>query len=334
MLSKAMGWDQLKDDSIMMKGQGDTLMAQMRDMYGMGKGLLSGTGQFYDSAMKSFTRDTTDAMAQNARNITRNFAAKGAGGGFADMINANQTSSGRLGEARQGFFANLFSKGAQIGAGVMQGSQGFSGQAGQAYNRSTQLNEKRSDIATGLLNSTIGLVGGMGMQNLANRGAMDVAKTMMGQKVPAKASMLSRMGSKLGGVAKKIFGSETGLPVADLTEYNKIKSQASSVLSPITGGSGRLSLPGMKPTTYGPPKPSMTYQNIPASQRSNYNRFAPSVSSMLQSGMLGGAANAAGPLHMYDGYNQGVNTNNQWNEFADPYHPRNFQGDYYFGDIN
>jgi len=197
MLSKAMGWDQLKDDSIMMKGQGDTLMAQMRDMYGMGKGLLSGTGQFYDSAMKSFTRDTTDAMAQNARNITRNFAAKGAGGGFADMINANQTSSGRLGEARQGFFSNLYSKGAQIGAGVMQGSQGFSGQAGQAYNRSTQLNEKRSDIATGFLNQAIGLAGGFGMQNLVGKQTEGLIGQIMGTGTAAKASATSQISQGL-----------------------------------------------------------------------------------------------------------------------------------------
>jgi hypothetical protein len=315
--TKMMGWDQIKEDASMMKGQGDELMTMGSGMYDRGSDFLSGKGDWYDNAMSTFMRNQRDTQGQAGRNVMRGFASKGAGGGFAGLINANMNSAQRLGEGSSGFFSNLYQKGADMGVRLQTGAQGYTGQANQAYSKGADLSKARSDISTGLLNSAIGLGGGLLMQNMANKGALGIAETMMGGAGQATAAVSSSGGGGKG--LMKTLG---------------------SVAPSLLGGSGRSStmasgLMGMKSTTpYGPPKPSMTYQNIPANQRSNYNRFAPSVSSMLQSGMLGGEAGARGPSHMYDGYNQGVNSNNQWNEFADPYHPRNFQGDYYFGDSN
>ena len=302
--TKMMGWDQIKEDASMMKDQGQQLMGMSSDMFGRGKGFLTGKGDWYDNAMKSFGRSHMDAAGATGRNITQNFAAKGAGGGFASLINQNMGSQQRLGEASSGFFSGLYRQGAQIGSDLQRGAQGFSGQANQAFSKGADLSKSRSDISTGLLNSAIGLGGGLLMQGMANKGAMGIAQTMMGGTGQATAAASSSGGG--GGFMQKLA------------------SAAPALLG--GGGSGSTmasGIMGMKPTGpyagSGPPAPAHSFQGIPMNQRTNYQRGNPSVSNLLQSGIIGGDFGASG--NMYGGYNQGVNTNNPWNEQLDPYGP-------------
>jgi len=206
--TKMMGWDQIKEDASMMKGQGRQLMGMSSDMFGRGKGFLSGKGEWYDNAMQSFGRSHMDAAGATGRNITRNFAAKGAGGGFASLINQNMQSQQRMGEASSGFFSGLYRQGAQIGSDLQRGAQGFSGQANQALSKGADLSKSRSDISTGLLNSAIGLGGGLLMQGMANKGAMGIANTMMGN--PASAASSSKPGLLKRGLGLLGFGGGQG----------------------------------------------------------------------------------------------------------------------------
>ena len=215
--TKMMGWDQIKEDASMMKGQGQELMGMSRDMFGRGKGFLSGKGEWYDSAMQSFNRSHMDTAGATGRNITRNFAAKGAGGGFAGLINQNMQSQQRMGEASSGFFSGLYRQGAQIGSDLQRGSQGFSGQANQALSKGADLSKARSDISTGLLNSAIGLGGGLLAQGMANKGGMAIANTMMGNPASAAASSkpgLFKRGMNLLGFNQGGGGSGDGMPFA------------------------------------------------------------------------------------------------------------------------
>ena len=185
--TKMMGWDQIKEDASMMKGQGDQLMSLGRGMYNRGSGFLSGKGDWYDNAMSTFMRNQRDTQGQAGRNITRGFASKGASGGFADLINANMSSAQRLGEGSSGFFSQLYRQGADIGTRLQIGAQGYTGQANQAYSKGADLSKARSDISTGLLNSAIGLGGGLLAQGMASKGSERIANIMMGND-PAKSS--------------------------------------------------------------------------------------------------------------------------------------------------
>lgn len=234
MLSKAMGWDQIKEDASMMKGQGQELMGYASDMFGRGKGFLTGKGDWYDNAMQSFGRTHMDAAGATGRNITQNFAAKGAGGGFASLINQNIGSQQRLGEASSGFFSGLYRQGAEIGANLQRSSQGFTGQATQAMSKGADLSKSHSDIATGLLNSTIGLAGGLGMQSLANKGAMGIANTMMGN--PASAAASSKPGLLKRGLGLLGFGGNnnpTNMPMPNMDYINQRVSQLKGAINPM-----------------------------------------------------------------------------------------------------
>ena len=221
--TKMMGWDQIKEDASMMKDQGDQLMGMGTNMFDRGAGFLSGKGDWYDSAMKSFDRRQADMWGQTGRNIQRGYASKGAGGGFADLINANMTSTQRFGEGSSGFFANLYSKGAD-------------------------LSKARSDISTGLLNSAIGLGGGLLAQSMASKGSERLANIMMGND-PAKAvasskpSLWGRAKGLLGFEADKapLFG-EWDSAVKKREAFNK---QMQNFRVGETTGVNRLSLPNM-----------------------------------------------------------------------------------------
>ena len=298
--TKMMGWDQIKEDASMMKGQGRQLMGMSSDMFGRGKGFLSGKGEWYDNAMQSFGRSHMDAAGATGRNITRNFAAKGAGGGFASLINQNMQSQQRMGEASSGFFSGLYRQGAQIGSDLQRGAQGFSGQANQALSKGADLSKSRSDISTGILNQALGIGGGMLMQDQQYKNTGNLISKMMGGGGPATAVSSS---SGMGGFSQ-----------------NLIKGGMS-----LFGGGGGLAsgIMGTKPTGpyagAGPPAPAHSFQGIPMNQRTNYQRGTPNTRNLLQSGIIGGNLGASG--NMYGGYNQGTNTQNPWNADLDPYGP-------------
>jgi|10_taG_2_1085330.scaffolds.fasta_scaffold10674_3 hypothetical protein len=249
--TKMMGWDKISENASMMRGQGDELMTMGKGMYDKGSGFLSGKGDWYDNAMSTFMRSQRDSQGQAGRNVMRGFASKGAEGGFAGLINANMNSAQRYGEGSAGFFSNLYQKGADMGVRLQTGAQGYTGQANQAYSKGADLDKSRSDISTGLLNSAIGLGGGLLMQNMANKGSLDIAQTMMG-KDPAKAvagtgskpSWFTRLGNKLGmGPEKAPLYGEWGSDVNKRNKFNKqMKDQ-----NPFNKdwGNIRLKLPSM-----------------------------------------------------------------------------------------
>ena len=246
--TKMMGWDQIKEDASMMKDQGDQLMGFGSNMFNRGAGFLSGKGDWYDNAMKSFDRRQADMWGQTGRNIQRGYASKGAGGGFADLINENMTSTQRFGEGSSGFFRDLYTKGADMGIRLQTGAQGFTGQASQAYSKGADLSKARSDISTGLLNSAIGLGGGLLAQSMASKGSERLASIMMGND-PAKAvasskpSLWGRAKGLLGFEADKapLFG-EWDSAVKKREAFNK---QMQNFRVGETTGVNRLSLPNM-----------------------------------------------------------------------------------------